>query len=246
LLFAQYSLLAQQTPPAATTTTVTSATPAPATPAKVDPKKRAKKKLRLRDRIAIDADAGVAYPFTTDIADIYTIGFNGSLGVKMAFLKKKLWVRPVGGIKFYTKKAEMEESLQETFRNWKAGIEFQYQAAAFNKYALYPIFRIDNNWSANNFSKTSSKEPGTTARTVEVSDKVLSGNGVSFDIGLMLVRTRSLYLKLDYEYYKPTLKVNPDLVKELLVQGVAIESQKAFDCSTINLSIGVNLNFSKQ
>ena len=80
---------------------------------------------------------------------------------------------------------------------------------------------------------------------IQTTGKILTGSGISFDAGVMLVRSGDLYVKLDYEYYKPDLTVNPDYVNEVRAAGRIMPDHKVYDCSSINLSVGVNLNFKK-
>ena len=61
----------------------------------------------------------------------------------------------------------------------------------------------------------------------------------------MVVRSGDLYVKLDYEYYKPELTVSPELIQEMLTAGLYMPTKKVYNCSSINLSVGVNLNFKK-
>lgn len=203
-----------------------------------------KPKVKKKWRYIIDVDAGFASPANTELSDVFKGGINASVGIKTAFFDNKLWVRPVGGLKYYFKKVELSESHREAFRTWKAGVELQYQVYTVGKFTISPILRADNNWSSSQFTKLSDeKNPDIPA--IQTTSKLLTGTGFSFDAGVMLVRTGDLYVKLDYEYYKPDLKVNPDYVSEMLAAGVIVPDHKVYDCSSINVSVGVNLNFKK-
>lgn len=233
LLITQLCVEAQTTPaPAATTTTTT---PAP---------KRTKKPAVKREKYAIDFDLGFAYPINTQFSSVFTGGMDLSLGFKMAFLRQKnLWVRPEGGFQIYTKDAQLgDESLQEVNRNWKAGLEVQYRAKETGKWSFFPVIRVDYNWFSNQFGKQTDDQ-ATNTRTIENTDKILWANDISFAAGIMIVRSRSIYVKLDYEYFKPTLKVNPDLVKTMAQQGIIMADSQQMDLSTANIKVGFNLNF---
>ncbi|THU39710.1 hypothetical protein FAM09_14535 [Niastella caeni] len=205
--------------------------------------KQKKPKVKKQWRFAVDIDAGVASPNNADLSDIFKAGFNASIGVKTAFLKNKLWVRPLAGLKYYFKEVALGETQREAFRTWKGGIEIQYNAYTLKKFSFFPIFRVDQNMSSSQFTKIGEEKAATPG--IETTDKVLTGSGISFDAGIMVVRSGDLYVKLDYEYYKPDLKVNPELVREMLAAGFIMPEHKVYNCSSINLSVGVNLNFKK-
>jgi hypothetical protein len=210
----------------------------------VEQEKQKKPRVKKQWQYAITVDAGFASPNNRELSDIFKGGINASVGVKTAFLKNKLWVRPLAGMKYYFKKVDMDETRREAFRTFKAGLELQYNLYTLKKFSFFPIIRVDNNWSASQFTKLTDNEKETTT-AIQTTDKVLTGSGISFDAGIMVVRSGDLYVKLDYEYYKPDLKVNPDLIREMLAAGYTMPDHKVYNCSSINLSVGVNLNFKK-
>lgn len=214
------------------------------TPIFTETSKQKKPKVKKQWRFAIDMDAGFASPGNADVSDVFKGGLNASFGFKTAFLKNKLWLRPLGGLKYYFKDANLGENHREAFRTWKAGVELQYKAYTYKKFSFFPIIRVDNNWSVNRFTKLTD-EKTSTPPIYETTDKVLTGSGISYDAGIMVVRSGDLYVKLDYEYYKPEMTVNPELVRDMLAAGLIIQEKKVYNCSSINLSVGVNLNFKK-
>jgi hypothetical protein len=232
LLFVQLSLNAQTTTPSLNT-------PTP------QQKKAKKPKVKVKPQYAVDFDAGVAMPGNKDLSDIYTLGANASLGFKVGLLKKnKLWIRPMGGLQFYTKEVDLGDGVNEVLRNWKAGLEIQYRALDVKKFSFYPVIRANYNWVSNQFSKATDVEENN-SRLLQVSDKFLTGNGISYNAGIMIARSNELYIKIDYQYFKPDLKVDPNVVKELFNQGYIIPDHKVYDFSTLNVSIGYTLNFKK-
>jgi hypothetical protein len=240
VLLIQQAAQAQTTPPAE----VASPSPTITTPIFTEGNKQKKPKVKKQWRFAVDIDAGFASPANAELSDVFKGGLNVSVGFKTAFLKNKLWLRPLGGLKYYWKDANLGENRREAFRTWKAGIELQYKAYTHKKYSFFPILRVDNNWSVNQFTKLSDEI--TSAEPIyETSDKMLTGSGMSFDAGIMVVRSGDLYVKLDYEYYKPEMTVNPEQVKAMLAAGLIIQEKKVYNCSSINLSVGINLNFKK-
>ena len=240
VLFIQHAALAQTTPP----TEVAPPSQTSTSPIFIEQGKQKKPKVKKQWRFAVDIDAGFASPGNADISDAFKGGLNASIGFKTAFLKNKLWLRPVGGLKYYFKDANLGQTRREAFRTWKAGVELQYKAYTLKKYAIFPILRADQNWSVNRFTKLTDEKAATPA-AFETTDKVLTGSGMSFDAGIMVVRSGDLYIKLDYEFYKPEMTVSPELVREMLAAGLIIQEKKIYNCSSINLSVGVNLNFKK-
>jgi hypothetical protein len=233
VLFIQHAAQAQVTTPTPTTTS----------PVSFEQEKQKKPKVKKQWRFAVDIDAGFASPGNAELSDVFKGGLNASIGVKTAFLKNKLWIRPLAGLKYYFKTVELGETRREAFRTWKGGVEIQYNAFSIKKFAFFPIVRVDNNWSASQFTKITDEKTSTT--TIPTANKVLTGTGMSFDGGIMVVRSGDLYVKLDYEYYKPDLQVNPELVAEMLAAGILMPDHKVYNCSSINVSVGVNLNFKK-
>lgn len=235
VLFIQHAAQAQAAP--ATQQQV------PGAPEVVLPHQVKKPKIKKQWRYAIDIDAGYASPNNRELSDVFKGGINASIGVKTAFLKNKLWVRPAGGVKYYYKNINWGGTGREAFRTFKAGVEVQYNAFAVKNYSFFPIFRADQNWSSSQLTQlVADKDVAVPFKTMH---NVLTGSGYSFSGGIMVVRSGDLYVKLNYEYYKPDLKVNPDLVQEMLAAGYSMPDHKVFDCSSINLSVGVNLNFKK-
>jgi hypothetical protein len=208
----------------------------------VENEKQKKPKVKKQWQYVITIDAGFASPNNRELSDVFKGGVNASIGFKTAFLKNKLWIRPLAGLKYYFKDVELGESRREAFSNWKAGVELQYNLFTLKKFSFYPIVRADQNWSSSQFTKLADDKD---ASAIQTTDKVLTGSGFSFDAGVMVVRSGDLYVRLDYEYYKPDLKVNPDLIRERLAAGYTMPDHQVYNCSSINLSVGVNLNFKK-
>jgi hypothetical protein len=223
-------------------------TPAPTTSSTASPLitiengKQKKPKVKKQWKFAVDIDAGFANP-SGDLSEAFKGGLDASIGVKTAFLKDKLWVRPLAGLKYYWKDANLGDTKREAFRTWKAGLELQYKAYTLNKFSFFPVVRFNNNWSANTVTRKA--EDGTAEAPFTTEGKILTGTGYSFGGGIMVVRSGDLYVKLHYEYYKPELTVSPELVQENLAKGLIIPDKQVYNCSSINLSVGVNLNFKK-
>jgi len=196
-----------------------------------------------KERFGFDLDLGLARPTDKALNGVFYTGLSGGIGVKMAVLtNKKLWIKAAGGTKLYSKKAGDEDGMREAFRTWKAGIELQYEITGPKNFSFYPLLRIDHNWSSNYFSKTYDYDISANSRTIAISDKYLKGTGYSYAAGLMIVRC-PVYLKLEYEYYKPDLNVHPDFIKAALDEGIIVPSVAPLNCSAVSIALGINLNF---
>jgi len=240
MLLIQRTAQAQETSAPQTTTPGASSIASPVIT--LETGKTKKPKVKKNWKFTVDIDAGFSNP-GADLKEAFKGGLAASIGFKTAFLKDKLWLRPVGGLKYYWKTANLGEDKREAFRTYKAGLELQYNAYKKNNYTFFPFIRLDENFSANNITPKSDEKSGTAP--FNTNGKVLSGSSYSVDAGIMVVRSGDLYVKLDYEYYKPELTVSPELVQEMLTAGMYMPTKKVYNCSSINLSVGVNLNFKK-
>lgn len=200
----------------------------------------------LQPKYGIDVDFGIAIPANKDLNSVFYTGGNISMGFKFAALPaKRLWVKPVCDLSFYSKKAsKVGSGVMERFDVVKAGLELQYKAITMKKFSLYPLLKGSYGWASNYFSKTGSTEQiGTvTVQSVSESDRYLKGNGMAYDAGLMLIRS-FWYLRADYSYFKPTLKVHRDIINEMTATGVNIANSYPVNCSTFNIGLGLNFNF---
>ena len=195
-------------------------------------------------KVGLDIDMGGSVPTNGSISSVFSLGMNASIGPKFALSKKRnLWLKPVGGFLWYYKPSNAGDgngspnAVTEHFRTWKAGVEVQYVCYQLRKYSIEPLARIDYNWSANYYSETIAYDPGTNTNTVAKSENVLSGNGLSYDLGCR-VRRGKFYIKLDYEYYRPSLDVNKQIVSDAGAQGLIIPASQTFNFSSFNFGIG--------
>jgi hypothetical protein len=195
--------------------------------------------------IGVDFEMGASMPANKSTRDVYFFGLNASAGVKITALKsQKLWIKPLGGIKWYYKEIEKENSITDHFRVLKAGLEFQYSIPAGGDFTFYPLLRFDHNWCANYFSATYSTGIGSNYSRVEKSEKFLTGTGFSADAGIRMQHNR-WYLKLDYGLFKPQLHVSQQLIDEAYGEGYIIAPTRQFNFNSFNLSFGSDLIFTK-
>ena len=197
-----------------------------------------------QSRFGIDLDGGLVVPTSAQFNKVFYTGGELSLGFKVAALPgKRLWIVPNGGFKMYIKGAGSDNNVTETFMTGKAGLEFQYKAAERRKWAFFPVVRIDYNWCSNYFSKTYGYDPTTNTTTVAETDSYLSGHDIAYDAGIMLVRSSLWYLRIDYEYFNPSLKVNSDIKSQLQADGYAVPATTKINCSSVNIGLGFTINF---
>ena len=192
-------------------------------------------------RFGIDAGGSLVVPTSSQLNKVFYTGGDFWLGFKVAVLPK-FWVVPNGAFQGYVKSAG-SDGVTETFQTAKAGLEFQYKAAEHKRWAFVPLVRIDYNWSSNFFSKELSYDPTTNIETEGVTNNFLSGHDVSYDAGIMIVRSSLWFLKVDYEYYDPSLKVNSDIKGQLLTEGFSVPASTKVNCSSVNVGLGFTLNF---
>lgn len=189
-----------------------------------------------------DFGVGAAATLNGETREILPFGWTFSLGADIPLLQfDKLKLRPAGGLKWYSKEVAEESSVNENFRTIKAGLQAEYLAFSARKISLSPILRADYNWSRNYFSKTS-YNPWSDFATVSNSDYFLKGTGISADLGLKM-NIDNYYIQLHYEYYKPELDVNPAIVETAKEQGVLLPSTHTYQFSSLNLLVGMNINW---
>jgi len=197
-------------------------------------------------KYGIDVDFGVTIPTNKDLNSVFYTGADLSMGFKFAALPtKRLWIKPVCDLSFFWKKAdEVGSGVMERLEVVKAGLELQYKAATMNKFSLYPMLKGSYGWASNYFSKTGPTEQigSVTVQEIDESDRYLKGGGMAYDAGLVLARS-FWYLRADYSYFKPSLKVHPDIIKQMAQSGVNIANSYSPDFSTFNISLGLNFNF---
>ena len=199
---------------------------------------------QAQNRFGIDLGGGLVVPTSAQLNKVFYTGGEMSLGFKVAALPgKRLWIVPTGGFKMYTKGVGSDNSVTETFLTGKAGLEFQYKVSEHRKWAFFPLVRIDYNWCSNSFSKTYGYDPTTNTTTTAETDSYLSGRDLSYDAGIMVVRSSLWFVRIDYEYFNPSLKVNSDLKNQLLADGFVVPSTTRINCSALNIGLGLTFNF---
>lgn len=199
---------------------------------------------QAQSRFGIDLGGGLVVPTSAQLNKVFYTGGEMSLGFKVAVLpSKRLWIVPNGGFKMYMKGAGSDNNVTETFLTGKTGLEFQYKAAEHRKWAFFPLVRIDYNWCSNFFSKTYGYDPTTNTTTTAETDSYLSGHDLSYDAGIMIVRSSLWFLRIDYEYFNPSLKVNSDLKNQLQADGFAVPATTRINCSSVNIGLGFTFNF---
>jgi hypothetical protein len=196
-------------------------------------------------KIGFDFDLGGAVPTNGSVSNVFHLGMDVSMGPKLVLTKKRdLWLKVVGGFQLYSKSSNVasssgdSNSVTEDLRTWKAGLEVQYFLFQRRRLSIEPLVRINYNWVANYYSETIGYDPTTNTTTIGKSDNALSGNGLSYDLGLR-IRKGLIYLKLDYEYYRPKLNVDKQLVSEAATEGLIIPASQTFDLSSFNFGLGV-------
>lgn len=195
--------------------------------------------LSAQKKVGFDWDVGAALPMSSDLKNVFDVGLSMNLGLPINLAKEKLYLRPVIGVKWFFK--EVENSVQEHFRTGKTGLEIQYKVKSFDSMplSLYPIIRVDYNWSSNYYSKDS-YNPISNTNSTATSSNFLQGNDASYAVGVM-ARFERVYLKIDYEIYMPTLTVDSEIVSEALDDGIIIAPTQKLDLNTLTISLGYTM-----
>jgi hypothetical protein len=190
--------------------------------------------------IRLYLDAGAAVPTNNDLGAVFTVGMNAAIGPVIPLLNDKLCVQPLGGMKWYFKQIEQENSLTEHFRTWKGGVSLSYKAFRTARTHFSPLLRLDYNWCSNYYSKTYDYDIYSGMSSIALSDKYLKGKSISYDIGLKIERPK-WSLKIDHEFFRPSLKVNEKLRSEAYNQGFSIPGNYTYNLNSLNLTIGYQL-----
>lgn len=199
---------------------------------------------QAQSRFGIDLGGGVVIPTSAQLNKVFYTGGEMSLGFKVAVLpSKRLWIVPNGGFKMYLKKTNIDKDVTETFMTGRGGLEFQYKASEHRKWAFFPLVRVDYNGCSNFFSKSYGYDPATNTTTTAKTDSYLSGHDLSYDAGILFVRSSQWFLRIDYEYFNPSLKVNNDLRSQLQADGFAVPATSKLNCSSLNIGVGITFNF---
>lgn len=203
-------------------------------------------KYHSKKALGIDLDFGASLPTNNQINDVFHAGLASGLGLNIPPLQwNGLELKPVGGIKWYYKQVEEVNSVTEHFRTWKAGGELQYYLTDYKQVAFYPYLRVDHNWSANYYSETYNYDPWSNTSSTAYSDKYFKGTGLSYTAGIKAVFDDYWYVKLDYEYYKPTLDLNQQIIETAEWEGIYVAPSHQFNFNALSLSIGFDLNIRK-
>jgi hypothetical protein len=185
-------------------------------------------------------DAGAAVPTNKDLSEVFTTGVNLYAGAELPLMNQRLFVQPIGGMKWYFKEITQENSLTEHFRTWKAGVAFSYNLVSIKQINISPLIRFDYNWSSNYYSETYNYDFYSNTSSVALSDKYLKGTGISYDLGIKLQK-KKWYLKIDHEFFKPVLNVNEQLRSEAYGQGFLIPATYTYNMNSLNLTIGYQI-----
>jgi hypothetical protein len=191
----------------------------------------------------LDIQTGAAVPLDKKTNEVFHLGLNMLVNGYIPALEwDKLKLRPGGGMKWYFKTIEKENSVTEHLRSWKAGLQLEYATSVFKKFDFNPLVRLDYNWTSYYFSETYNYDPWSNTSSTATSAKYLKGHSLSADFGVK-VSFSSFFLQLSYEYYNPTLTVNPDLVAQALNEGIIIPDKQKFHFNSINLNAGLPIRF---
>lgn len=194
--------------------------------------------------MSFEMDAGAALPMHRNVSEVFNVGLNINLGFAFNVMQEKLYVKPYGGVNWYFKEIEDVNSVTEHMRTWKAGVETRYYYIKKEKWKLAPCLNINYNWSTNYYS-SSSYNPFSNQTTNSTSDSYLEGTGISIALGLR-VDIDNVYIKVDYEYFSPDVKVHQAILDEAASQGITVDPNPSLNLSSLNLTLGYILPIGKK
>lgn len=192
--------------------------------------------LFCQDKILVEGDLGTAIPMHQNLKNVFDLGLDINVGFAINILSENIFLKPSGGVKWYFKQIEDVNSVTEHLRTWKAGLELRYYCLKKGKWKLAPYINVNHNWSSNYYSE-SHRNPFTNQTSGATSDKYLKGSGLSFAVGSML-NYESIYLKINYEIFNPTLIVNQSIVDAAYGQGIIVEPKQTLNLSSLNITFG--------
>lgn len=190
-----------------------------------------------------EAELGAAVPMHKDLSSAFDLGLTMNVGIGINLYNEKLYIRPGGGVKWYFKEVENVNSVTEHLRTWKGGLEVRYYVHKKGDWLLAPYISVDYN-ASNNYYSASSYNPFNNQTTSATSSDYLEGKGISVALGLILNVERT-YFKLNYEFYNPSLNVNPEVVAAAYQEGIIIEPNQTMNLSSLTLSVGYTFPLAK-
>ncbi|WP_157278542.1 hypothetical protein [Olivibacter sitiensis] len=189
--------------------------------------------------LGMDFEFGMSVPTGKEAFNLYPLGAQFELGPKVGMLtSQRLWLKLLGGVRWLGQNMDgFNGNEMQHFLSWYSGAEFTYQFQKNNLF-LYPILRINYNWSRNFSSYT--EDAGTDYSNTTYSYTYIRGKDWSPELGLRL-QIRTGYLKLSYNLYRPELRLSDRVINDDHMAGYHGIERQRINFSTINIGIGYDL-----
>ncbi|BDD05737.1 hypothetical protein [Aureibacter tunicatorum] len=204
---------------------------------------------------SFEADFGISLPQHKDINQSMNLAFNGTVGLDINVLKRKLFIKPEFGIKRSSKKVNSiytrsSGTLYEVLTHWNLGAEMSYNIFKRNSFEIRPTLSLKHNYVKNYFTYTyysdELKTIGITGKKTAKSKHLLDGMGLSMVSGVK-VRYGRLFLKVNYEIFRPYLEIDYDAIYNLEHRQVYEEKSKVrYNIDNISLTLGYSSPIKKR
>lgn len=181
---------------------------------------------------------GLHFPQHTDLKTTFELGGSVDLGIiiPISIKEQHFFLRPCIGGQLYSRQEEKVNDVTENLTVFKLGGEIQYQLWRIKGIDVRPTLSVQRNSIKNNFT-SSSYDPFSNSSDTETSDNLLTAVGPSFELGILLGGEKG-YVKLGYEYLKPTFNVNQEILNYAQAEGLYINPHPRLNLSTVTITIG--------
>jgi outer membrane protein assembly factor BamA len=166
-------------------------------------------------------------PMGADLSAVFPSGVATHIGLEINTLKNKLYLKPKGGISFFNHYYSV--SGQESLIQWDAGLDARYYLRTVSDsttWNFYPSVGI----SYSGFNNTIGPQPGYVGGVRNMT----SGNGMNY-MAALGVLYRRFHLEIGYNWYTPTVKIDPDLAASFN-ENVGIYQPYTFNDTKMDLS----------
>ncbi|MGV3761926.1 hypothetical protein [Parapedobacter sp.] len=187
--------------------------------------------------VLLDAEVGVDRFTASTMHSIFPVGANLKLGPVFAFGDQwRFRMRPHAGVTFFSN--EIDDWVTEQLLIVELGGQVSYDAFYFGQATFFPYVAADFNW-VGNFDAEQEGDGDDT--DVTYSDSYLRGTGFSQEMGLR-IQVREWYVKLGYEFFRPRLKIQKEIIEDDLASGYITPRTHRFNFNSFNMTVGAMLS----
>lgn len=175
--------------------------------------------------------SGIIYPIDNKISSFLNPGIDISTGVNINLFKEKLYLGfDIGNTSFFSQYSDSANG-NEVFFRIHIGTSIMYKVIGRNTddryFSLFPILGIYYN-TFDYFYFDSDFNSNT-------NESLMTGNAISYKVGLNLRLSRIFHLEVCYEYLVYDTQIHKDLIDYYEVRGYYIDERLELDFSSINV-----------